>query len=72
VLAIHLAQHEGRPEEAEESRIDHLHGREVGWTPEFTLKLVTLAEESGLVVRDGQRLRLTDSGRDLAARTLTC
>ena len=70
VLTIHLAQHEGRPEEAEESRIDHLHGREVGWTPEFTLKLVAMAERAGLVTRSGSHLQLTETGRATAARTL--
>jgi manganese/zinc/iron transport system permease protein len=70
VLAIHLAQHEGRPEEAEESRVDHLHGHEVGWTPAFTLRLVDLAVRGGLVTRQGDRLRLTDEGRRLAARVL--
>ena len=70
VLTIHLAQHEGRPEEPEESRIDHLHGREVGWTPTFTLKLVGMAVRDGLVVRDGERLRLTEEGREVAGRAL--
>lgn len=70
MLTIHLAQHEGRPEEPEESRIDHLYGREVGWTPEFTLRVVDLAVSAKLVMRDGDHLRLTDAGRTEAARTL--
>jgi manganese/zinc/iron transport system permease protein len=70
MLTIHLAHHEGRPEEPEESRIDHLYGREVGWTPEFTLRVVELAEVAKFVVREGDNLRLTDAGRAEAARAL--
>jgi len=70
MLAIHLSQHEGRPEEPEESRVDHLYGREVGWTPAFTLRVVALAEAAGLVVRVGDNLRLTDAGRQEAGRAL--
>jgi manganese/zinc/iron transport system permease protein len=70
MLTIHLAQHEGRPEEAEESRIDHLYGHEVGWTPDFTLRVVDLALGADLVVREGYRLRLTPAGRNEAAKAL--
>ena len=34
MLAIHLANHEGKPESVEESRIDHL-DRHLRWEPEF-------------------------------------
>jgi manganese/zinc/iron transport system permease protein len=70
MLAIHLAQHEGNAEEEEESRVDHLQGRHVGWTPAFTARVVTLAERRGLVARAGQRLQLTAEGRSEAARAL--
>lgn len=70
MLAIHLAQHEGGPEEDEESRLDHLHGRHVGWTPEFTTRVVEQAEAAGLVTRKGDRLWLTDDGRREAAAAL--
>jgi len=70
MLAIHLWQHEGEPDEAEESRIEHLHGRHVGWTPSFTARTVALAERAGLVVREGERLRLTAPGREAAGRAL--
>jgi len=70
MLAIHLVQHEGEPDEDEESRIDHLHGRHVGWTPQFTARVVELAERNGLVTRAGDRLGLTDAGRSAAARAL--
>ncbi|MCP4573472.1 MAG: metal ABC transporter permease [bacterium] len=70
MVAIHLAQHEGRPEEDEESRLDHLHGKHVGWTPEFTSRVVDQAEGAGLVTRRGDRLWLTDAGRTEAAAAL--
>lgn len=71
MLAIHLWQHEGGPEEAEESRVEHLHGKHVGWTPDFTRRTVALATRGGLVERDGERLRLTDLGRAAAGRALS-
>ena len=71
MLAIHLAQHEGEPEEDEESRVEHLHGRHVGWTEAFTARVVALAVGRGLVRRDGPRLRLTDLGRAEAGRALS-
>ncbi len=70
MLAIHLWHHEGEPDEAEESSVDHLHGKHVGWTPEFTRRTVSLAERAGLVTREGDRLRLTQPGRDAAGRAL--
>ena len=66
MLAIHLANHEGKPEAAEESRIDHL-DRHLRWEPEFAQRIVRLAERRGLVrVRAGE-LELTQAGRELAA-----
>jgi manganese/zinc/iron transport system permease protein len=71
MLAIHLLQHEGTPAEAEESRVDHLHGREVGWTPEFTREVVAGAVRRGLVERLDERLKLTELGRAAAGRALS-
>jgi manganese/zinc/iron transport system permease protein len=69
MLAIHLANHEGRPEAAEESRVDHL-DRHLRWGPEFAERIVRLAERRGLVVSDGLQLTLTQAGRELAADAL--
>src|SRR3712207_5643620 len=66
MLAIHLANHEGRPEAAEESRVDHLH-RHLRWNAEFQERIVRLAERRGLVQRAGVQLELTQAGRELAA-----
>jgi len=69
MLAIHLANHEGKPEAAEESRVDHL-DRHLRWAPEFAQRIVRLAERRGLVRREGQVLALTQAGRELAADAL--
>ncbi len=71
MLAIHLAQHEGSAEEEAESREAHLHGKHVGWTPRFTRRVVAGAVRAGLVVRDGERLRVTELGRVQAGRMLS-
>ena len=71
MLAIHLLQHEGGAEEDEESRVEHLHGKHVGWTPAFTARVVDGAERRGLVERAGERLRLTHAGREAAGRALS-
>ncbi len=71
MLTIHLAQHEGQPDEDEESRVEHLHGKHVGWTTDFTTRVVSQAVRRGFVRRDGRRLRLTDLGRAEAGRALT-
>lgn len=70
MLAIHLWQHEGAPDEAEESRVDHLYGKHVGWTPEFTHRTVERAIERHFVERNGARLALTNRGREEAAKAL--
>lgn len=69
MLAIHLAQHEGQPQAAIESRADHLleHFR---WQPDFAEQVIRYAERSGAVRRQGGILFLTDSGRDLARERL--
>ena len=70
MLAVHLAQHEGEPDADTESRVDHLHGKHVGWTPDFTERVVEGAVERGLVRRRDDRLTLTDTGRETAGRAL--
>lgn len=69
MLAIHLANHEGKPEAAEESRIEHL-DQHLRWAPDFAQKIVRLAERRGLVRATGQQLELTQAGRELAADAL--
>ena len=71
MLAIHLVHHEGGPDEDEEARVEHLHGKHVGWTPEFTAKVVAGAVRRKLVTEQDERLRLTEQGRATAGRALS-
>ncbi|MGH2535731.1 MAG: metal ABC transporter permease [Thermomicrobiales bacterium] len=65
MLTIHLLNHEGLPEAAEESRLDHL-DRHLRWDPVFIARIVRLAEREGLLDESGGLLRLTEDGRDRA------
>ena len=69
MLAVHLLNHEGRPEQPEESRVDGLH-RHLRWDQGFLSQVVRSAARRGLVVEQGQELVLTDDGRAAARRTL--
>jgi manganese/zinc/iron transport system permease protein len=71
MLAIHLLQHEGEAQEEAESRLDHLHGKHVGWTPAFTRRVVAGAVRRELVTLAGERLRLTARGREAAGQALS-
>ncbi|MDY3552891.1 metal ABC transporter permease [Gemmata sp. JC717] len=62
MLTVHLAQHEGTPEEAEESRAASLHAH-LHWSPQRTAAVVARATRNGFVVRTGEGLKLTDTGR---------
>jgi manganese/zinc/iron transport system permease protein len=69
MLAIHLFNHEGRPEAAVESRAEHLN-EHLRWQPAFADQVVRQAERRGLVVlRDGT-LALTDLGRQIAQQAI--
>ena len=70
MLAIHLLNHEGRPEAARESRVEHL-DEHLRWEPSFAAQVVRGAERRGLVVRDDGMLRLTEPGRQLAREAIT-
>jgi manganese/zinc/iron transport system permease protein len=65
MLAIHLLNHEGSPEAAEESRADHL-TKHLRWEPEFADRVVRGAERRGLVAPAAGRLMLTERGRAVA------
>jgi len=69
MLAIHLANHEGRPEAAVESRVEHLQ-RHLRWEPSFAERIVRGAERRGLVQQHSGRLELTDAGRTVAAEAV--
>jgi manganese/zinc/iron transport system permease protein len=69
MLAIHLLNHEGHAEEAQESRVEHL-DESLRWAPRFAARVVRGAERRGLVVEQGGGLRLTERGRGLARTAL--
>ena len=50
MLAIHLYNHEGTPDEAEESREEHL-GEHLRWEPTFARRIVDRAVDDGWVER---------------------
>ncbi|MBD0338754.1 MAG: metal ABC transporter permease [Thermoleophilia bacterium] len=69
MLAIHLLTHEGRPEAAVESRLDHL--RELlRWDEPFADRIVRSAVRGRLVTAGAGGLELTDRGRELAAEAI--
>ncbi len=69
MLAIHLLNHEGLPEAAEESRVEHLDAH-LRWDPAFASEVVARAERRGLVARQDGSLALTERGRRLARQTI--
>jgi manganese/zinc/iron transport system permease protein len=69
MLAIHLFNHEGLPEAAEECRVEHLH-EHLRWKTPFVTRVVRLAERRGLVERRNGHLLLTAEGRELARQAI--
>jgi len=65
MLAIHLFNHEGKPESAEENRVDHL-SHHLRWQPDFALRVVGRAQASGWIERQNGQLQLTPLGREQA------
>jgi manganese/zinc/iron transport system permease protein len=69
MLAIHLFNHEGLPEAARESRVEHLH-EHLRWKPSFADRVVGYAERQGVVLRQDGYLLLTGHGRQLARQAI--
>jgi manganese/zinc/iron transport system permease protein len=69
MLAIHLLHHEGRPEAAEESRVEHL-SQHIRWQPTFAARIVRDAERRGLIAAEDGLLRLTERGRLVAQEAM--
>jgi manganese/zinc/iron transport system permease protein len=70
MLAIHLFQHEGGPDEDRECRLDHL-SEHLQWPARSAKRIVGRAVRTGLVTAHGSGvLTLTDSGRRLAQEAL--
>lgn len=69
MLVVHLLQHEDLPEEMHESRIDHLQ-EHLHWEEDFAARVVRTSIRAGYVERKGERLILTDSGREVARASI--
>jgi manganese/zinc/iron transport system permease protein len=69
MLAIHLLNHERQPGAEPELQVEHL-WQELRWDREFATRVVSLAEDRGLITRQNGRLELTDRGRLLAQEAL--
>lgn len=69
VLAIHLLNHEGSPEEEEESRLRHLE-KNLRWKDKFANEAVKRASARGLLLLRRGRLKLTDQGREYAKKSV--
>jgi len=67
MLVVHLANHEGTPEQQAESTLTHLQA-ELRWTAEFAADVVRRALNGGLISRVDGHLELTGDGRALARR----
>jgi manganese/zinc/iron transport system permease protein len=69
MLAIHLLNHEGLPEAEREWHEAHLQ-EHLRWEAPFAARVVKLARQDGLVLRDKGHLSLTEAGRFLAREAL--
>jgi manganese/zinc/iron transport system permease protein len=68
-LAVHLLNHEGQPDEPDESTPAHLRAH-LRWDNAFARRVVTWAVTHDLVVRANGQLRLTPYGRETARRVM--
>jgi manganese/zinc/iron transport system permease protein len=69
MLAIHLFNHEGQPEAAVESRVEHL-DEHLRWQRSFAAQVVRLAERRGLILLHEGGLALTEAGRQVARQAI--
>lgn len=65
MLVVHLATHLATPEQEQESTLLHLE-RELGWESNHAAKVVSKAEQLGLVISKDGSLHLTGEGQQLA------
>ena len=69
MLTIHLANHEGMPDEHIESRVDHLEDH-LTWTSNFAARVIAFSSQRGYIKRQGDTLSLTPRGRLLANKAI--
>lgn len=65
MLAVHLFNHEGLPEEATERKVVHLH-EHLRWESEYAMRIIKRAERGGYIMQRQGNLYLTVSGHALA------
>jgi manganese/zinc/iron transport system permease protein len=70
MLLVHLSNHEGTPEEAEESSLEHM-AQHMRWSPAHSEQVARYVTRNGLAQRvDGTGLVLTDKGRQIAQQVM--
>lgn len=69
LLTAHLFNHDGTPEQAVESHVDHI-DKVLGWAPSFRSQIIGRAAQRGLLQESSGRLMLTDKGRAFARKAL--
>jgi manganese/zinc/iron transport system permease protein len=70
MLLVHLSNHEGTPQEADECSMDHM-AEHMKWSPAFSDRVVRHVTRDGLAQRvHGTGLTLTDRGREVAHQVM--
>lgn len=69
MLAIHLLNHEGSPNYADEARVEHA-SEHMRWEHDFAASVIRRAQRGGVLQRRDNTLFLTDSGRVRAREAL--
>lgn len=65
MLLIHLVNHEGKENEAEECNVNRIN-QHLSWNQTFTQNVILYAEKKGSIQIEEQILRLTNRGRKIA------
>jgi len=68
-LVVHLLNHEGAPEELQESAVSHLN-TDMQWNIKHAKKVIRWAVIHDFITRTDGRLKLTDYGREIARRVM--
>ena len=69
MLTIHLAHHEGTPDELRENQVEHLEDH-LNWDAAFASRIVRFSGHRGWVTEENELLTLTPAGRVLASETV--
>lgn len=69
MLAIHLLNHEGTDDEDHESQIEHLE-QNLKWKESFAMRVVDYSADNGFILVNGNRLVLTNRGREYAKESI--